>query len=138
MPNLVLVHCARLFQSPSLAKESGSGVWDTAMALSEAARSVWAKSLNADGAWLPLWQHMHDSADIAGGLFDKWLSSSVVEVLAAPFGCDRVAARTAVTFLAGLHDLGKATPAFAVQDEVLAQRMREHGLDMPATKERAG
>jgi len=104
------------------------------MALSEAARSVWAKSPNADGAWLPLWQHMDDSADIAGGLFDRWVSSSVVEVLADPFGCDRVAARTAVRFLAGLHDLGKATPAFAIQDEVLARQMRELGLDMPASK----
>lgn len=134
MLNPVLVHCARLFPSPSLAEENGSGLWGTAMTLSEAARSVWAKSLNADGAWLPLWQHMDDSADIAGGLFDRWVSSSVVDVLAAPFGCDRIAARTAVRFLAGLHDLGKATPAFAVQDEVLAQRMREHGLEMPPTQ----
>ena len=103
--------------------------------LSTAARSVWAKSLNDDGAWLPLWQHMDDSSDIAGGLFDGWLSPSVVELVASPFGGDVAAARAAVTLLAGLHDLGKATPAFAVQDEVLAQRMREHGLDMPATKE---
>ena len=103
--------------------------------LSPAARSVWAKSLNGDGAWLPLWQHMDDSADIAGGLFDAWLAPPVVEVLAAPFAHDVAETRTAVTFLAGLHDLGKATPAFAVQDEVLAQRMREHGLHMPATKQ---
>ncbi len=101
------------------------------MTLSDAARSVWAKSLNEDGAWLPLWQHMDDSAHIAGGLFDRWLSPSVVEVLAAPFNHDPAAARTAVTWLAGLHDVGKATPAFAVQDEVLAERMRAHGLNMP-------
>jgi CRISPR-associated endonuclease/helicase Cas3 len=105
------------------------------MVLSSAARSVWAKSLNDDGAWLPLWQHMDDSSDIAGGLFDGWLSPSVIELLASPFGGDVAAARTGVTLLAGLHDLGKATPAFAVQDQVLAQRMREHGLEMPTTKE---
>jgi hypothetical protein len=35
------------------------------MTLSDAARSVWAKSHEA-GAWRPLWQHMDDSADIAG------------------------------------------------------------------------
>ncbi|GFG76633.1 CRISPR-associated helicase Cas3' [Mycobacterium botniense] len=102
--------------------------------LGEAARSVWAKSLNKDGAWLPLWRHMDDSSDIAGGLFDRWLPRPVVDLLASPFGGDVTAARTAVTFLAGLHDLGKATPPFAVQSDQLAQRMREHGLYMPPTK----
>jgi hypothetical protein len=106
----------------------------TAITLSAPARSVWAKSFNEDGAWLPLWQHMDDSADIAEGLFDGWLASSVVELLAAPFDGDRAAARTALAFLSGMHDLGKATPAFAVQNDLLAQRMREHGLDMPPTK----
>jgi CRISPR-associated endonuclease/helicase Cas3 len=33
--------------------------------LSKAARSVWAKSLDDVGGWLPLWQHMDDSADVA-------------------------------------------------------------------------
>jgi hypothetical protein len=54
--------------------------------LSGAARSVWAKSVNDDGAWLPLWQHMDDSADIAGGLFDRWLSPPLVGLLAANAG----------------------------------------------------
>lgn len=102
--------------------------------LSSAARSVWAKSLNDDGAWLPLWRHMDDSSDVAGDLFDRWLPRAVVDLLAGPFGGDVTATRTAVTFLAGLHDLGKATPAFAVQSDRLAQRMREHGLYMPPTK----
>lgn len=102
--------------------------------LGSPARSVWAKSPNEHGAWLPLWQHMDDSADIAGGLFDHWLPRRVVELLAAPFHGEVGAARTAVAFLAGLHDLGKATPAFAVQDRVLAERMRELGLPMPASE----
>ena len=45
--------------------------------------------------------------------------------------------RAAVTLLAGLHDLGKATPAFAVQDGVLAGLMARHGLDMPDPAELA-
>lgn len=104
------------------------------MALSGAGRSVWAKSLTAEGDWLPLWQHLDDAADVVGGLFDDWLPGSVRALIAGPFGGDVVAARTAVRFLAGVHDLGKATPAFAVQDEVLAARMGELGLEMPATK----
>ncbi|MDR7301409.1 CRISPR-associated helicase Cas3' [Haloactinomyces albus] len=104
------------------------------MVLSEAARSVWAKSFNEAGDWLPLWQHMDDSADIAGWLFDHWLAPGVVRLLAEEFAGDVTAARAAVTFLAGVHDLGKATPAFAVQNTVLAQRMRDQGLYMPPTK----
>ncbi|WP_280468209.1 CRISPR-associated helicase Cas3' [Nocardia cyriacigeorgica] len=104
------------------------------MALSSSARSVWAKSPDEEGAWLPLWQHMDDSAMIAGGLFDRWLAPSVVGMLAAEFGGDRAAARCAVCFLAGVHDLGKAIPAFAIQHGGLAQRMREHGLYMPNTR----
>ena len=95
---------------------------------------MWAKSLNAEGAWLPLWQHLDDAADIAGGLFGEWLSPAVRELIAEPFGADLDAAHAAVTFLAGVHDVGKATPAFAIQDAELACRMREHGLNMPATK----
>lgn len=104
------------------------------MGLSEAARSVWAKSVTEDGSWLPLWQHMDDAADIAGLLFDQWLAPQVVQLLADEFGGDAAAARVAVTFLAGAHDLGKATRAFAVQDEGLAQRMRDQGLYMPLSK----
>ncbi|MGW4774659.1 HD domain-containing protein [Nocardia sp. NPDC004278] len=66
------------------------------LALSEASRSVWAKSPNAAGAWLPLWQHMDDSADVAGHLFDRWLAASVVDLLAREFGGDTQALRLQV------------------------------------------
>jgi CRISPR-associated helicase Cas3/CRISPR-associated endonuclease Cas3-HD len=101
--------------------------------LSEAARSVWAKSLD-EGAWLPLWQHLYDSADIAGALVDHWLAPAVIDLFAREFDGDVDQARTAACFLAGIHDLGKATPAFAIQDTFLAQQMRDHGLWMPASK----
>ncbi|GAA5053548.1 CRISPR-associated helicase Cas3' [Nocardia callitridis] len=94
---------------------------------------MWAKSPNEGGGWLPLWQHMDDSADIAGFLFDEWLAPSVVRLFEQEFS-DVESARCAVRFLAGVHDLGKATPAFAIQNEGLAQRMREHGLYMPTNR----
>ena len=74
---------------------------------------------------MPLWQHMDDSADVAGQLFDEWLAPSVIELMAAEFDGKAEDGRTAVMFLAGIHDLGKATPAFAVQHDYLAQRMRD-------------
>lgn len=108
------------------------------MGLSYAARSVWAKSTDDDGGWLPLWQHMDDAADIANCLFDQWLPDNVVQLLGDEFGGDRGEARTAITFLAGIHDLGKATPAFAVQHTLLAQAMRERGLYIEPTLDRRG
>lgn len=110
------------------------GVTLTGVRLSAAARSVWAKSPDETGAWLPLWQHMDDSAAVAGRLFDEWLAPSVRGLLAADLSGDVEQARAAVTFLAGVHDLGKATPAFAIQSEVLADRMRSHELYMPVHK----
>lgn len=103
-------------------------------ALSDAARSAWAKSPDEHDRWLPLWQHMDDAADVARHLFDRWLAPNVTALLTAAFGGSRDDARIAVTFLAGIHDLAKATPAFAVQHELLAQRMRNQGLYMPETK----
>jgi len=102
--------------------------------LSTAALSVWAKSPNADGKWLPLWRHMDDAASVAADLFETWLPDTVVRLLAAPFAGDRGAAKCAVMFLAALHDLGKATPAFALQCEQLAHVMRACGLELPLSK----
>ncbi|MFD7161745.1 CRISPR-associated helicase Cas3' [Kribbella sp. NPDC059898] len=99
--------------------------------LSTAARSVWAKSPGRSGAWLPLWQHMDDSAAVARALVDDWLAPAVVRLLAEDFHGDEAGARSTVVFLAGVHDLGKATPAFAVQNEPLAQLMRDQGLAIP-------
>ncbi|GAA5112708.1 CRISPR-associated helicase/endonuclease Cas3 [Haloechinothrix salitolerans] len=101
--------------------------------LSEAARSVWAKSTDQHGGWLPLWKHMDDAADVASALFDRWLPPSVVRLFAKEFDGDTVQARAAIAFLAGVHDLGKATPAFAIQDVLLAQRMAQHNLRIPST-----
>lgn len=104
------------------------------MELSAEARSVWAKSVDETGGWLPLWQHMDDSAEIAGGLFDHWLAPSVTQLFATEFDGSRDQARAAIRFLAGVHDLGKATPAFAVQCTLLAQRMCDQGLFLPLSK----
>ncbi|AYY12431.1 CRISPR-associated helicase Cas3' [Actinobacteria bacterium YIM 96077] len=77
---------------------------------------------------------MDDSADVAGQLFDEWLSRNVVDLIAAEFAGDVVMARTACRFLAGVHDIGKATPAFAVQHTLLGQQMSGLGLFTPAHK----
>ncbi|MFJ3339327.1 CRISPR-associated helicase Cas3' [Streptomyces sp. NPDC086766] len=94
------------------------------------ALSVWAKhERDADG-WLPLWRHMEDSAAVAGRLWDEWLPLSVRRLIAGALPDGQMDARRLVVWLAGVHDIGKATPAFACQVEQLAQVMRGHGLEM--------
>ncbi|MFD7659024.1 CRISPR-associated helicase Cas3' [Actinosynnema sp. NPDC059797] len=95
-------------------------------------RRVWAKSVRDPQGrlthWLPLQQHLDDSAAVAGRLVDEWLSPQVTRRIAQdlPDGVEGV--RLLACWLAGVHDVGKASPAFAIQVPVLANGMRESGL----------
>jgi CRISPR-associated endonuclease/helicase Cas3 len=101
--------------------------------LSVQAVSVWGKSVRDDQQrpieWLPLHQHLDDAQAVAGRLVDEWLPRQVVDRIAEdlPDGLDGV--RRLVCWLAAVHDVGKASPAFAVQVNTLADRMRRNGLD---------
>ncbi|GAA1740549.1 CRISPR-associated helicase Cas3' [Luedemannella helvata] len=100
-------------------------------ALSEAARSVWGKTDRKGTSpvgWLPLWRHLADSAAVAGQLWDSWVSPAVRRLLADQLPGGDADARTLAVWLAGIHDIGKATPAFAIQAPALAERMRDRGL----------
>jgi CRISPR-associated endonuclease/helicase Cas3 len=99
--------------------------------LSGPAASVWAKSSRNDPAWLPLWRHLDDSAAVAGRLWDLWLPAATRRLIAAALPDGEADGRRLAAWLAGVHDIGKATPAFAVQVRSLAERMRELGLAMP-------
>lgn len=94
---------------------------------------MWAKTRTdpqADFAligWLPLAQHLADSAAVAARLWDDWVPNSLRRMLASATGSASTA-RDLVVWLAGTHDVGKASPAFAVQVPVLADAMRATGL----------
>ncbi|WP_445330569.1 CRISPR-associated helicase Cas3' [Streptomyces sp. GSL17-111] len=96
--------------------------------------SVWAKHDRDFGGWLPLWRHMEDSAAVAGLLWDEWLPLSVRRLVADALPEGEVDARRLAVWLAGVHDIGKATPAFACQVDELADRMRDAGLEMRSRK----
>ena len=87
----------------------------------EAWWSVWAKTdrdpQNPAGiaAWLPLHQHLADSAGVAGLLVDNWVSPQVVRRVAADLDGGVADVRMLVTWLAAVHDVGKISPAFTVQ-----------------------
>ncbi|MFD5425582.1 CRISPR-associated helicase Cas3' [Streptomyces sp. NPDC127084] len=73
---------------------------------------------------------MEDSAAVAALLWDEWLPDNVRSLIsgALPGGPDD--GRCLVVWLAGVHDIGKATPAFACQVEELAYAMHQQGLEM--------
>ncbi|MBO4208855.1 CRISPR-associated helicase Cas3' [Micromonospora echinofusca] len=99
--------------------------------LGDAARSVWGKTDRRGTSpvgWLPLWRHLADTADVAGQLWDHWLSPAARRRIADELPGGDTDARTLAVWIAGVHDIGKATPAFAHQAHHLAERMRDHGL----------
>ncbi|MFF3432343.1 type I-E CRISPR-associated protein Cse1/CasA [Streptomyces sp. NPDC002602] len=103
--------------------------------LTPAARAVWAKYDKDASKWLQLWRHMADSAAMAGRLWDEWAPHNVRRLVAdsLPGGDDD--ARSLIVWLAAIHDIGKATPAFACQVEDLAKGMDSAGLEMPTQKQ---
>lgn len=101
------------------------------MQLSRAARSAWGKSDRQTDQSLPLYQHMLDSSEIAGHLWDHWLPDTVRAAIGAALPGGEADGRVLYQWAAGLHDVGKASPAFAVQMPALADRMVDAGLPMP-------
>lgn len=93
--------------------------------------SVWAKSWpyppQEVEQWLPLHQHLDDSQGVAGLLVEHWVPSAVVARIADEVG-DVASARRLLCWLAAIHDVGKASPAFAVQVDRLRDRMVESGF----------
>ncbi|MER5972338.1 type I-E CRISPR-associated protein Cse1/CasA [Streptomyces sp. NPDC002055] len=103
--------------------------------LSGAARTVWAKHDRATEKWLPLWRHMADSAAVAGLLWDHWLPRNVKKLVAEAFPEGEADGRRLCVWLAGTHDIGKATPAFACQVDDLAHVMSTAGLGIRTCKQ---
>ncbi|MQS08890.1 CRISPR-associated helicase Cas3' [Streptomyces alkaliphilus] len=104
-------------------------------ALSPAARTVWAKHHRDTDGWLPLWRHMADSGAVARLLWDHWVPDRVRGRVGESLPGGAGDARRLVGWLATVHDIGKATPAFACQVESLAESMRRVGLEMPSRPE---
>lgn len=64
-------------------------------------------------------------------LWDDWLPEQVRHVISADLPSGPADGRLLVSWITGVHDIGKVTPVFAVQVPSLADRMREQGLLMP-------
>ena len=94
-------------------------------------RLFWAKTDRSGERpdWTrPLWAHLLDVANAADALWPT-LPEAVRERLATYLGLRELEARRLLTLLVGLHDAGKATPAFQHLHAPSAERLAECGLD---------
>ncbi|NBT27431.1 MAG: hypothetical protein EBT09_12990, partial [Actinobacteria bacterium] len=87
------------------------------MSIDDAIRWVWAKSgddgeASASGTH-PLVCHLIDAGAVAEALWDVALATATRALIARAFHGNHAAARRGVITLAAVHDIGKATPAFA-------------------------
>ncbi len=96
--------------------------------------SVWAKSLDNGAEWMPLIRHLGDTAAVMEALWHSWVPRAVRRLIAEGLGLDgtdedvEVLAGRFAVFLAGVHDIGKCSPAFVEQVPVLAERMVRAGF----------
>lgn len=98
------------------------------MDLSAAARALWAKSPDrAGGDWHPLIAHLLDVAACAAAILAREPATTRA-AYAADFGLEEGRALAWVCALVGLHDLGKASPAFQQKWPEGLSRVRAHGL----------
>lgn len=106
---------------------------------------LWAKKQDRDGAfcWLPLPVHLRDTMQVAGLLWEHWLSDGVrAQIIRSLDEPDEEGARALVCFLGAVHDIGKATPAFQRQpgyansedlDQRLLERLERAGFGVLST-----
>ena len=103
-------------------------------------QTLWAKKTEKDGQffWLPLTQHLKDTMQVAGWLWNHWLSPGQRSWLTAGMQpADDLLAERLVCFLGAIHEIGKATPAFQIQqgyansqdlDTYLLERLERAGF----------
>lgn len=80
------------------------------------AHALWAKS-GSEEAYLRLPQHLIDSACVAEWLWDNWASEALKAALTRAWSLAPDKVRRLYVFLAGTHDVGKATVSFQRQVE---------------------
>ncbi|WP_366181322.1 CRISPR-associated helicase Cas3' [Actinomyces timonensis] len=106
------------------------------MSLSQQAAKVWAKSGYDPERrrWLPLWLHLLDAAAVAEHLTRTWLAPTVSDLIERELaGSESGLSPTdefclLASWVAGVHDVGKCTPAFSVQVRELDDQMTAAGL----------
>lgn len=85
---------------------------------------LWAKKDADTDAYHPLARHLADVANVARLMWERCVSTLLRSATEADLGLNGDTTATVVAFLAGLHDLGKASPGF----QRLQQGRTPHGI----------
>lgn len=93
--------------------------------------ALWAKTERTRGpGWHPLRGHLIDTLHAAQAIWDNWLAPGARHELGRWLPDGEADGRRLLGWLAGVHDLGKASPAFQIQAAEQARRVRAN-LPLP-------
>jgi CRISPR-associated endonuclease/helicase Cas3 len=93
---------------------------------------IWAKTDSKTGRWHPLVCHMVETSAVASVLWDDVLAPGTRDVIADALGLPVDEARQWSLFLAGVHDLGKASPSFQCKWAPAKPILQQLGYRFPA------
>lgn len=110
------------------------------MELSTEAKNLWGKKkidkVTGEEKWLPLIVHLLDTQNTIEYLYNNWLNESQRKILKA--NNDDKEILKLVKFVGGIHDIGKATPAFQLKrsyensvdlDNDIVEKLERSGFD---------
>ena len=89
---------------------------------------LWAKTNKDKTRTHPLICHLIDVAQVTRALWSQSFPAAVRHYFADNMGMNQTAAQQWLAFVIGLHDLGKACPAFQAQHSSSKQVLRKQGL----------
>ena len=106
--------------------------------LADPIQLLWAKSQRGDPQKIHLLMyHLLDSAAVGLGLWEKVLSASIKQDIAGYFNLKPDEMGRYLAYWIGLHDIGKASPAFqnqlARENPALVRQISDSGLTFSAT-----
>lgn len=93
--------------------------------------ALWAKKSDKgpEYKWLSLKQHLIDTRNVGGLLWEHWLSPGQKKDLTLSLDYfDSDDAKRFVQFLCAIHDIGKATPAFQIKSTYFSSPDLDHAL----------
>lgn len=95
---------------------------------------LWAKTNQAQGSAHPLLCHMIETTAVASVIFDHVLAPPTRAVIGEGWQLDPQQSRAWALFLAGIHDLGKASPVFQTQWDGAIKALRDAGFSTPPAR----
>lgn len=98
--------------------------------LSTQAWSLWAKTGSDEQRhlWESVPVHLADTAETARHIWREWLPAATKSYICENVGLSADDAESLVVWLAGVHDIGKATPSFQCKVQERVELVQEAGL----------